>query len=94
MKKAPEKPSLKPDAGVSGRNLYFQQIRSEITMSENPKFKGGLPDYSNAKFSNKRNGLVSGYGANTNQGIVRNYNEDRVAIILNIMKPKSKNFEN
>jgi protein phosphatase 2C family protein 2/3 len=37
--------------------------------------------------------LVSGYGANTNQGIVRNYNEDRVAIILNIMKPKSKNFE-
>ena len=46
-----------------------------------------------AKYSNKRNGLVSGYGANTNQGIVRNYNEDRVAIILNIMKPKSKNFE-
>jgi protein phosphatase 2C family protein 2/3 len=53
-----------------------------------------LPDYQNAKFSNKRNGLVAGYGANTNQGIVRNYNEDRVAIILNIMKPKSKNYEN
>ena len=25
-----------------------------------------LPDYQNAKFSNKRNGLVAGYGANTN----------------------------
>jgi protein phosphatase 2C family protein 2/3 len=61
-------------------------------MSESTKYKG-LPDYQNAKFSNKRNGLVAGYGANTNQGIVRNYNEDRVAIILNIMKPKSKNYE-
>jgi hypothetical protein len=36
---------------------------------------------------------VAGYGANTNQGIIRNYNEDRVAIILNIMKPKSKKYE-
>ena len=35
---------------------------------------------------------MAAYGANTNQGIVRNYNEDRVAIILNIMKPKSKQF--
>lgn len=25
---------------------------------------------------------------------MRNYNEDRVAIILNIMKPKSKSYEN
>lgn len=36
---------------------------------------------------------MAGYGANTNQGIIRNYNEDRVAIILNIMKPKSKKYE-
>lgn len=49
-----------------------------------------MPDYQNAKFSAKRNGVVAAYGANTNQGIVRNYNEDRVAIILNIMRPKSK----
>ena len=35
---------------------------------------------------------MAAYGANTNQGIVRNYNEDRVAIILNIMKPKSKQY--
>ena len=40
-----------------------------------------MPDYQNAKFSAKRNGVVAGYGANTNQGIVRNYNEDRVAIM-------------
>lgn len=77
---------------MTGRNLYFQQLRNEIAMSENQKTKG-LPDYTNAKFSNKRNGMVAGYGANTNQGIVRTYNEDRVAIILNIMKPKSKNYQ-
>ena len=57
--------SQAPGAGLSGRNLYFQQIRSEITLSESSKFKA-LPDYQNAKFSNKRNGLVAGYGANTN----------------------------
>lgn len=49
-----------------------------------------MPSYESAKFSVKRNGIITAYGANTNQGIVRNYNEDRVAIILNIMKPKSK----
>jgi hypothetical protein len=54
-----------PLTGLSGRNLYFQQLRNEITMSESNKYKG-LPDYQNAKYSNKRNGLVSGYGANTN----------------------------
>ena len=51
-----------------------------------------MPDYQPAKYSAKRNGIVAAYGANTNQGIVRNYNEDRVAIILNIMKPKSKQY--
>jgi len=30
--------------GMSGRNLYFQQIRSEINMSESNKYKG-LPEY-------------------------------------------------
>lgn len=58
--------------GMSGRNLYFNQIRNEITMGQQPQPVGangkprGLPDYQNAKFSNKRNGLVAGYGANTN----------------------------
>lgn len=33
---------------------------------------------------------MKGYAANTNQGIVRNYNEDRVSIILNMMKPSNK----
>ena len=47
-----------------------------------------MPDYTIAKYSNKGIGWIKAYGANTNQGISRNYNEDRVAIILNIMRPK------
>ena len=46
--------------------------------------------YEPAKFASKRNGVVSSYAANTHQGIIRNYNEDRVSIILNIIKPKFK----
>ena len=39
------------------------------------------------KTSGKRNGLVRAYAANTYRGLVRNYNEDRVAIVLNITQP-------
>lgn len=46
--------------------------------------------YEPAKFASKRNGVVASYAANTHQGIIRNYNEDRVSIILNIIKPKFK----
>jgi protein phosphatase PTC2/3 len=42
-----------------------------------------------SKCSNKKNGIVRAYAANTNKGIIRNYNEDRVSIILNILKPLS-----
>jgi protein phosphatase 2C family protein 2/3 len=37
---------------------------------------------------------VRAYAANTNQGLVRNYNEDRVSIILNIVKPENRQHEN
>jgi protein phosphatase 2C family protein 2/3 len=46
--------------------------------------------YENAKYASKKNGVVVSYAANTHQGIIRNYNEDRVSIILNIIKPKYK----
>jgi protein phosphatase 2C family protein 2/3 len=49
--------------------------------------------YHPAKFACKKNGVVNSYAANTHQGIVRNYNEDRVSIILNIIKPKFKQVE-
>lgn len=53
-----------------------------------------LPNYEPTKCSTGRNGIIKAYAANTNQGIVREYNEDRVSIILNIVKPASRASEN
>lgn len=49
-----------------------------------------LPNIEISKISSKNVGSVFAYGANTHQGLVRNYNEDRVSIILNMMKPTTK----
>jgi serine/threonine protein phosphatase PrpC len=46
-----------------------------------------------SKCSTRRNGIVKAYAANTNKGIIRNYNEDRVSIILNILKPNGRKGE-
>jgi hypothetical protein len=43
-----------------------------------------------AKTSARCAGVVEAYAANTDQGLVRGYNEDRVAIILNILKPENR----
>lgn len=52
-----------------------------------------IPNHEQTKCSFKRNGIVRAYAANTNQGLVRNYNEDRVSIILNIVKPEHRKHE-
>mgnify|MGYP000899852545 CR=1 FL=1 len=41
----------------------------------------------------KSTGIVKAFGANTNNGIVRTYNEDKVSIILNIIKPATLDSE-
>ena len=79
-----------PDSEAMIGKDFYQTVRQEVRTGTIEHIKQLMPDYQSAKFSAKRNGIVAAYGANTNQGIVRNYNEDRVAIILNIMKPKSK----
>ena len=45
-----------------------------------------------SKTSKKNHGIIKGYAVNTNEGINRNYNEDRVSIILNINKNGVKSF--
>ena len=51
-------------------------------------------NYEPSKNSSKTMGLIRAYGANTYQGLIRNYNEDRVSIIINMAKPKNyeKNY--
>ena len=49
--------------------------------------------YQEAKHSVNSFDLISAYGVNTYRGIFRNYNEDRVSIIVNAKNPK-KNINN
>ncbi|CAD8059721.1 unnamed protein product [Paramecium sonneborni] len=61
---------------------------------EQPKKNMILPNYEPSKCSSGRNGIIKAYAANTNQGLIRDYNEDRVSIILNIVKPQNRQDEN
>ena len=56
----------------------------ELSMLSEPVTK-----FNKGKISSKSFGIISSYAANTNQGIVRNYNEDRVSIIINMNKPSN-----
>jgi len=49
-----------------------------------------IPHDDPTKTSTKRTGIVRAYAANTNQGLIRNYNEDRVSIITNLLPPKQR----
>lgn len=51
------------------------------------------PNIEKSKHSIKKISKIQAYAANTNQGLFRNYNEDRVSIILNISKPPSKRLD-
>jgi protein phosphatase 2C family protein 2/3 len=46
-------------------------------------------NFDQGKTSSKSMGIIRAYGANTYQGLVRNYNEDRVSIIINMNKPQN-----
>ena len=49
-------------------------------------FNVNSPKIENSKSSKQSMGIIQSYAANTHQGLVRNYNEDRVSIILNVVK--------
>lgn len=71
------------EASVTYEN-YMSRL-SKISHSKAP-----LPNYEPTRFSDKSYGVIKGFAVCTNQGLVRNYNEDRVAIVLNILRPNSK----
>ena len=72
--------------GISTANPQSYLINHKILLSP-------FRYYEEAKFSTKSYGSIVSYGVNTNQGQVRNYNEDRVSIILNVIKPPSRKNE-
>ena len=68
---------------ISINSLFNNQHIPLVLHNLNESFQG----FEKAKYSNKSVGNIRAYAANTYQGIIRNYNEDRVSIILNIAKP-------
>ena len=46
-------------------------------------------NYPQNKISSREFGIIKAYAVNTNQGIIRDYNEDRVSIVINMVKPKN-----
>ena len=65
-------------------DLIGPDINKELTldiMNEN------FNNFESGKVSKKSYGYINAYAANTNPGIARDYNEDRVSIVININKP-------
>lgn len=65
-----------------------KQAMKELSTPISPR--GNKISADPSKTSTKENGIIRAYAVNTHQGISRNYNEDRVSIILNISKNGTK----
>jgi len=71
---------------ISINDIIGPDIEKELTLDiMNEKFD----NFFQGKVSTKSYGYINAYAANTNQGISRDYNEDRVSIIININKPSN-----
>jgi hypothetical protein len=88
-----------PSSNGHHHNNTSKSHSLDLDMSSGGDYGGGpemsinrgvaLPPFDFTKRSSKKNGIVKAYAANTHQGLIRKYNEDRVSIILNIMRPTS-----
>ena len=68
-----------------------ESVREPRKPSDEEEFS--IPDIGATKHSLKGSGAVKAYAANTHKGLVRDYNEDRVSIILNISKPPTSTYQ-
>ena len=79
---------------------YPKQINGKITFSINDiigeeakqpikiqMIDTFIKNFSKSKISSRSFGVIKSYAVNTNQGIARDYNEDRVSIVINMNKP-------
>ena len=81
---------LKKNLNINKKYIEINDIIGEETKkSIDIIFKNNLNKINSSKVSNKSYGKIKAYGANTNKGIIRNYNEDRVSIIINMDQPKN-----
>lgn len=69
--------------------IYVNNDKSLTTSSNSIHFNDIKENKSITNNENTNFDIIKGYAANTDEGIVRKYNEDRITIILNIVKPKT-----
>lgn len=91
-----EEPSEKKITGVNG-NITIDTPLNITDLIKDQNFCNlnknilnlNFEKYESTRYSTKSLNLIKSFAANTHQGVVRKYNEDRVSIILNIVKPSS-----
>lgn len=84
IKKDPSTPDLAKKRGPHKVFLETEPNENDPLIASS---KAEYPGYKKAIFSEHSSGIVKTFGVNSYKGIVRNYNEDRVTILLNISKP-------
>ena len=73
------------------KTFNFSQIEEFSVKNKDLNF----PNYPIPKTSNHEiNNIIKSFAVNSYQGLLRNYNEDKVSIILTINKPKKSNIKN
>ena len=83
VKEALKKPKESKDP------ILRQQIAKLVSRNQAQQ-NTTLPFFQQSKTSGKAFGGVRSFAANTNVGTVRKGNEDRIAIILNVIQPANK----
>ena len=83
---------LKNNNNINHININHNKLNQESQLQNILNEKYLL--YFEAKHSSNSFDLISAYGVNTYKGIIRNYNEDRVSIIVNAKKPHHFKEEN
>ena len=87
---------INPGNNNNGQNNFQKFITINDIIGQKCELNLGIlnlffENYEQSKTSKKTMSSIKSYGVNTYQGIVRNYNEDRVSIIINMNKPKNYN---
>ena len=83
VKETPKKPKPLKDP-------HMKQQIAKLVQRNQQQQSTTLPYFQHSKTSNKAFGCVRSFAANTNVGTVRKGNEDRIAIILNVIQPQAK----
>lgn len=83
--------SMYPPRSRTDAQNASMSVRETVTkLIQKNQPQSTLPFFQTSKISQKAFGAVKAFAANTNVGIVRKANEDRISIILNVIQPPQK----